>query len=162
MAKFGIALGSGPRGLGFKSRHSDHIERQQRILRCCRSVFSFCRAPVPQVPDLLFAGIDRRSDAAPWNRKLRTGQRRRASEEKPPLLRSETARVLLENIRISIYNYRAAPDQRRRLRAARRSACRVTYSRRREARVVPGAAIPLLCLKRRKPETHGNDKEDRT
>ena len=23
MAKFGIALGSGPRGLGFKSRHSD-------------------------------------------------------------------------------------------------------------------------------------------
>ena len=24
MAKFGIALGSGPRGLGFESRHSDH------------------------------------------------------------------------------------------------------------------------------------------
>ena len=24
MAKFGIALGSGPRGHGFKSRHSDH------------------------------------------------------------------------------------------------------------------------------------------
>ena len=26
MAKFGIALGSGPRGRGFKSRHSDHSE----------------------------------------------------------------------------------------------------------------------------------------
>ena len=26
VAKFGIALGSGPRGHGFKSRHSDHIE----------------------------------------------------------------------------------------------------------------------------------------
>ena len=25
MAKFGIALGSGPRGLGFESRHSDQI-----------------------------------------------------------------------------------------------------------------------------------------
>ena len=25
MAKFGIALGSGPRGLGFESRHSDHV-----------------------------------------------------------------------------------------------------------------------------------------
>ena len=25
VAKFGIALGSGPRGHGFKSRHSDHI-----------------------------------------------------------------------------------------------------------------------------------------
>ena len=25
VAKFGIALGSGPRGLGFKSRHSDQI-----------------------------------------------------------------------------------------------------------------------------------------
>ena len=24
MAKFGIALGSGPRGLGFESRYSDH------------------------------------------------------------------------------------------------------------------------------------------
>ena len=26
MAKFGIALGSGPRGLGFESRHSDQKE----------------------------------------------------------------------------------------------------------------------------------------
>ena len=26
MAKFGIALGSGPRGLGFESRHSDQYE----------------------------------------------------------------------------------------------------------------------------------------
>ena len=26
MAKLGIALGSGPRGRGFESRHSDHIE----------------------------------------------------------------------------------------------------------------------------------------
>ena len=26
VAKFGIALGSGPRGRGFESRHSDHIE----------------------------------------------------------------------------------------------------------------------------------------
>ena len=26
VAKFGIALGSGPRGRGFKSRHSDHVE----------------------------------------------------------------------------------------------------------------------------------------
>ena len=26
VAKFGIALGSGPRGRGFKSRHSDHAE----------------------------------------------------------------------------------------------------------------------------------------
>ena len=26
VAKFGIALGSGPRGHGFKSRHSDHIK----------------------------------------------------------------------------------------------------------------------------------------
>ena len=26
MAKFGIALGSGPRGREFKSRHSDHTE----------------------------------------------------------------------------------------------------------------------------------------
>ena len=26
VAKFGIALGSGPRGLGFESRHSDHRE----------------------------------------------------------------------------------------------------------------------------------------
>ena len=25
VAKFGIALGSGPRGRGFKSRHSDHV-----------------------------------------------------------------------------------------------------------------------------------------
>ena len=25
VAKFGIALGSGPRGHGFESRHSDHI-----------------------------------------------------------------------------------------------------------------------------------------
>ena len=27
MAKFGIALGSGPRGLGFESRHSDQKEK---------------------------------------------------------------------------------------------------------------------------------------
>ena len=27
VAKFGIALGSGPRGRGFESRHSDHSER---------------------------------------------------------------------------------------------------------------------------------------
>ena len=32
MAKFGIALGSGPRGLGFKSRHSDHGRVPQRTL----------------------------------------------------------------------------------------------------------------------------------
>ena len=28
MAKFGIALGSGPRGLGFESRHSDQINKR--------------------------------------------------------------------------------------------------------------------------------------
>ena len=27
MAKFGIALGSGPRGLGFESRYSDHKKK---------------------------------------------------------------------------------------------------------------------------------------
>ena len=30
MAKFGIALGSGPRGLGFESRHSDQIYKSTR------------------------------------------------------------------------------------------------------------------------------------
>ncbi len=29
MAKFGIALGSGPRGLGFESRYSDHKKASQ-------------------------------------------------------------------------------------------------------------------------------------
>ena len=33
MAKFGIALGSGPRGRGFKSRHSDHRRRGLCIVR---------------------------------------------------------------------------------------------------------------------------------
>ena len=32
VAKFGIALGSGPRGRGFKSRHSDHKEAIKKIL----------------------------------------------------------------------------------------------------------------------------------
>ncbi len=32
VAKFGIALGSGPRGLGFESRHSDQIKKStQRV-----------------------------------------------------------------------------------------------------------------------------------
>ena len=32
MAKFGIALGSGPRGLGFESRYSDQIKKlTQRV-----------------------------------------------------------------------------------------------------------------------------------
>ena len=30
VAKFGIALGSGPRGLGFESRHSDHKKHRNR------------------------------------------------------------------------------------------------------------------------------------
>ena len=30
MAKFGIALGSGPRGLGFESRYSD--QKEERVL----------------------------------------------------------------------------------------------------------------------------------
>ena len=30
VAKFGIALGSGPRGLGFESRHSDQIRKSTR------------------------------------------------------------------------------------------------------------------------------------
>ena len=33
MAKFGIALGSGPRGLGFDSRHSDHSGADDCLLR---------------------------------------------------------------------------------------------------------------------------------
>ena len=36
MAKFGIALGSGPRGLGFESRHSD-----QKMKRAAKQPFSF-------------------------------------------------------------------------------------------------------------------------
>ncbi len=32
MAKFGIALGSGPRGLGFESRYSDHKKGQSDVL----------------------------------------------------------------------------------------------------------------------------------
>ncbi len=36
MAKFGIALGSGPRGLGFESRHSD---KKSRSLFCGFWVF---------------------------------------------------------------------------------------------------------------------------
>ena len=36
MAKFGIALGSGPRGLGFESRHSDQKQRPP-----CWAVFVF-------------------------------------------------------------------------------------------------------------------------
>ena len=39
MAKFGIALGSGPRGLGFESRHSDQ-KRQHSI---CYAVFFMLR-----------------------------------------------------------------------------------------------------------------------
>ncbi len=31
VAKFGIALGSGPRGHGFKSRHSDHKEATKKM-----------------------------------------------------------------------------------------------------------------------------------
>ena len=31
VAKFGIALGSGPRGRGFKSRHSDHQAEPGRV-----------------------------------------------------------------------------------------------------------------------------------
>ena len=34
MAKFGIALGSGPRGLGFESRHSDQKKRQLSTESC--------------------------------------------------------------------------------------------------------------------------------
>ena len=37
MAKFGIALGSGPRGLGFESRYSD--QKEKRVLR---HPLSFC------------------------------------------------------------------------------------------------------------------------
>ena len=33
MAKFGIALGSGPRGHGFKSRHSDHFSKMLETAR---------------------------------------------------------------------------------------------------------------------------------
>ena len=33
VAKFGIALGSGPRGLGFESRHSDHKSQHSLIQR---------------------------------------------------------------------------------------------------------------------------------
>ena len=32
MAKFGIALGSGPRGLGFESRYSDHRKQYRKRL----------------------------------------------------------------------------------------------------------------------------------
>ena len=34
MAKLGIALGSGPRGLGFESRHSDHRKEYRKRLFC--------------------------------------------------------------------------------------------------------------------------------
>ena len=32
MAKFGIALGSGPRGLGFESRYSDQISGDHNVI----------------------------------------------------------------------------------------------------------------------------------
>ena len=38
MAKFGIALGSGPRGLGFESRYSDQ-RRKSGIRSGCRTFF---------------------------------------------------------------------------------------------------------------------------
>ena len=38
VAKFGIALGSGPRGHGFESRHSD--QKSTSIIRCL-SIFTF-------------------------------------------------------------------------------------------------------------------------
>ena len=41
MAKFGIALGSGPRGLGFESRHSDHNWTPILIRRVSKRVSSF-------------------------------------------------------------------------------------------------------------------------
>ena len=40
MAKFGIALGSGPRGLGFESRYSDHI-KTPNIYYGCRVFFLY-------------------------------------------------------------------------------------------------------------------------
>ena len=36
MAKFGIALGSGPRGLGFESRYSDQTNNRHRLMEQCR------------------------------------------------------------------------------------------------------------------------------
>ncbi len=40
VAKFGIALGSGPRGLGFKSPHSDHYKKTADF---CSAVFCYIR-----------------------------------------------------------------------------------------------------------------------
>ena len=40
VAKFGIALGSGPRGRGFKSRHSDHKRALKKMPKRKTSILS--------------------------------------------------------------------------------------------------------------------------
>ena len=46
MAKFGIALGSGPRGLGFESRYSDQIRKlTQRVGFLICSTKSYKKTP---------------------------------------------------------------------------------------------------------------------
>ncbi len=48
VAKFGIALGSGPRGLGFESRHSDQ-NAGIRLCGCLRFLLCFSANPRPLV-----------------------------------------------------------------------------------------------------------------
>ena len=46
MAKFGIALGSGPRGHGFESRHSDHIKSLETVIyQRIRAFSHFWKSP---------------------------------------------------------------------------------------------------------------------
>lgn len=49
MAKLGIALGSGPRGLGFDSRHSDHSGADDCLLRISFSPESWKNHPLTDI-----------------------------------------------------------------------------------------------------------------
>ena len=56
VAKFGIALGSGPRGRGFKSRHSDHQAEPGRMF-AFGLIFCFTTLPAVLVLRLITAEI---------------------------------------------------------------------------------------------------------
>ena len=61
MAKFGIALGSGPRGLGFDSRHSDHSGADDCLLRISFSPESWKNHPLTDIykyAKLLIVAVD--------------------------------------------------------------------------------------------------------
>ena len=84
MAKFGIALGSGPRGLGFESRYSDHRKALEMYVSSAFSyflptfIYIFLRKVNKKVNNVyVLVGIDRETKGFVINGKHYSEQEKR-------------------------------------------------------------------------------------